>query len=362
MSVEFHNVQYMGFMEKEDINTMNILYQFNEKYAPFAGTSVTSLFENNKDEKIVVYVLGEGLSEESAGRFRELAHNYGQQIEFKETAAVIQKMKTWGLPSYRGAYSANLRLFLPYFLDENVERLLYLDADTIVSGNIRELYETPVRQEMRTIAMALDSLGNSSYKTAQLGFGPDEPYFNSGVILFDLKKWRENNYSEKIAEHVRAGHNHYTSPDQDLLNVVCKGDIERLPAKYNFQPVHYVFDDRTYFGCYGYQGYYSEEELQGSRKDVRIYHSFRFVGEFPWDKDTVHPYRELFDKYLSRSPWKDYVKKKAEGDWKMKAGKVLYRVLPRKIYLRIFTFFHGRYLSEQPETAGSRQDTERSAS
>ncbi len=331
---------------------MNILYQFNEKYAPYAGTSITSLFEHHKEEDVLVYVLGEGLSGQSRERFQKLTETYGKQIKILETESVIEKVKAWGIPAYRGAYSANLRLFIPYFLEKNVNRILYLDADTIVNGNLREFYDTDLRGN--AIGMILDSLGRS-YKRDHLGFSEEEPYYNSGVILFDLVKWHEESYSERIIEHVASREWDYTSPDQDLLNVVCKDGILKMEAKYNFQPVHAVFSDTTYFACYGRTGYYTGEEIKKSRSDVRIYHSLRFVGEFPWDAASVHPYTKLFDQYLDRSPWCDYQKQKAECTLPMKIEKILYRLLPRALYLRVFVFFHNRYLKTRAEADGAKK-------
>lgn len=324
---------------------LNILYQFNEKYAPYAGTSITSLFEHHKED-VIVYILGEGLSDLSRERFQALGKQYGKQIRILKTESVIEQVKSWGIPAYRGAYSANLRLFIPYFLDEKIDRILYLDADTIVNGNLKDFYETELRGKV--IGMILDSLGRA-YKKEHLGFSEEEPYYNSGVILFDLRKWREYGYSERIIEHVASKEWNYTSPDQDLLNVVCKNAILTMEAKYNFQPVHAVFRDTTYFACYGRTGYYTADEIDKSRKDVRIYHSLRFVGEFPWDAGSVHPYSKLFDKYLNRSPWSDYQKKKAESTLPMKAEKILYRLMPGSLYLHLFVFFHNKYLKKRPE-------------
>lgn len=325
---------------------LRVLYQFNEKYAAYAGVSITSLFEHHRDESVIVYVLGEELSDRSQTRIQEIAQRYNKQITILDTKPAIEKLKTWGIPSYRGAYSANLRLFIPSFLDEKTDRILYLDADTIINGNLKDFYEMDLGE--KSIAMALDSLGRI-YKVTHLGYNEEEPYFNSGVILFDLDKWRKKAFSEKIIEHSTSIEWNYASPDQDLINVVCKDAIYKIPAKYNFQPVHAVFSNDTYFYCYNSVGYYSSEELTESKEDVRIYHSLRFVGEFPWNASSVHPYAKLFDRYLLSSPWNDYKKKKAESTPPMKVEKLLYRLLPKSAFLRLFAYFHNRYLNEKPE-------------
>lgn len=325
---------------------MNVLYQFNELYAPFAGASIVSLFENNKENEITVYILGEDLSNSSLTNFSEISKNYNRNIVIRDTKKIIAKMKKWGMPSYRGSYAANLRMLLPYFLDQSINRVLYLDSDTIVNDSIKEFYEMSLNE--KTVAMVLDSLGGT-YKIEQLGFEKQELYFNSGVILYDLDKWRKEQYSEKIIEHVKMGNMHYTSPDQDLINVICKEGIARVSAKYNFQPVHKVYKDKTYFNCYGQEGYYTAEEIEDARRNVVIYHSFRFVGEFPWNKGSIHPYKNLFNHYLELSPWKDYVRKPADSSVFMKIEKVLYRMLPKGVFLRVFVFFHHLYLNKRPE-------------
>lgn len=327
-------------------SNVNVLYQFNQKYAPFAGVSITSLFENNKEDKITVWLLGEDLSEDSVKKFDQIAKRYNQKIIIKEMSHIVENMKEWGIPPYRGSYAANLRLFLPYILNKSVKRVLYLDADTVVNQSIHEFYELPL--ETKTVAMVLDSFGNP-YKIKNLGFDKQDFYFNSGVILYDLNKWREKRYSEKIIEHVKAGNIYYSSPDQDLINIICKNDILKVSPRYNFQPVHRVYDNKLYYRCFGQVAYYSSEELEAAKKNVVIYHFFRFIGEFPWNRKTVHPYKKIFNHYLRLSPWKEYVKQPADKNAFMKIEKILYICMPRGIFLRIFAMFHCMYLSRKPE-------------
>lgn len=325
---------------------LDVLYQFNEKYAPFAGTSIASLFENNKDmEGIDVYILGEELSDDSKDKLCELAKSYERRLIFKDTSNLIENMKKWGIPAYRGSYAANMRLFLPLILEEAVDRILYLDADTIVNGSLKTLMKT--KMENYALAMVMDSLGGNHKKT--LGFSETEPYYNSGVILFDLKNWREWECTERIIAHIKQGNTGYSAPDQDLLNVVCKENIMTLKPEYNAQPVHLVFSIRDYYKCYGRTAYYGEEELKGLKEDAVIYHFFRFLGEFPWNKNNLHPDNWLFDHYIALSPWKGYEKQKAENTLAMKIEKLLFKILPHSVFLRIFIFFHNIYVERKKE-------------
>ena len=70
---------------------MNVLYQFNELYAPFAGASIVSLFENNGEQEITVYILGEELSNDSVEKFNEIGRTYKKNIVIKDTKDIIEK-------------------------------------------------------------------------------------------------------------------------------------------------------------------------------------------------------------------------------------------------------------------------------
>ena len=77
---------------------INILYQFNEKYVPYAGVSITSLLENNKDaDDITIYLLGEDISDESKEKLINQIEIYGCKGVFIDATEVIEKMKAIGL-------------------------------------------------------------------------------------------------------------------------------------------------------------------------------------------------------------------------------------------------------------------------
>lgn len=325
---------------------LNVLYQFNEKYAPYAGVSMTSLFENNKRiEEIYVYILGEKLSPSSIAKFEELGKNYDRVILFKGTDKLIKKMKEWGIPAYRGSYAANLRLFLPRILDDSIDRVLYLDADTIVNGELSDLCNIDMKK--KSLAMALDSLGREHKKN--IGLRENDYYFNSGVILFEMNNWKKNELSNKIIEHIRDGNVHYPAPDQDMLNVVCKNDVLLLDARYNMQPVHLAFKVKDYFRVYSDNAYYTKEQIEKSKRNVIIYHAFRFLGEFSWDKKNAHPNNDIFDFYLNKSPWHNYEKTAAERNWMMRIEKILYYILPKNVFLSLFKFMHCGYIEKNQE-------------
>lgn len=320
---------------------LNLLYQFNEKYAPYAGVSILSALYNNRQiAEICVYILGEGITKESKEKIEKIVSEYHRECVYIDTDNLIIKMKSMDMPTYRGSYAANMRLFLDEVLEDTLDRVLYLDADTIVAGSLSKLIKSDM--EGKAIGMVLDSLGESHKK--QIGLSSENDYYNSGVILFDMKLWRECEFSKKLVKHIKEKRNNYPAPDQDLLNIICKNNVKRLDLRYNFQPVHAVFSDKQYMRIMRPGKYYSEEQIWRAREHICIYHFFRFVGEFPWHKDNVHPYNDIFDFYLQMSPWKEYRKGKANAGNVLKIEKILFKVLPRSIFLYVFKLAHKLFL------------------
>ncbi len=333
---------------------INVIYQFNEKYVPYAGVSMTSLLVNNKDaDEINIYVLGEGLSSEAKGKLERAVAKFNRRILFPETEGLIEKFKTLGMIPYRGAYSVYLRLFFTELIDIK-GRALYLDSDTIVDGSLIPLIEYDL--DGKSVGMVLESI-RDNYKV-MIGMGEMSDYYNSGVILFDVDKWKENRYCDKIVEHIRNVRSSYIG-DQDFLNIVCEGDVCRLPVKYNFQPLHGRYNLKQYSSVYGMNGYYSKHDIEESRSSAIIYHCYRWLGEFPWDKGNLHPFGEVFDRYLSQSEWCDYVKLNADTGFILKVEKLLYRLLPKSIFIWIFKRVHEIMLKKAEEDARLQKTNER---
>lgn len=208
--------------------------------------------------------------------------------------------------------------------------------------------------------MVLESI-RDNYKV-MIGMGEDSDYYNSGVILFDVDKWIANKYCERIVEHIQNVRSSYIG-DQDFLNIVCEGDVCRLPLIYNFQPLHARYSASDYFKAYPpkasygsdnnmvYSGYYSLEEIEAAKNSAVVYHCYRWLGEFPWNKGNLHPFNDLFDSFLKISLWSKYIKSYADIGMILKMEKLLYRVLPKCIFIRIFKGAHQIMLKKAEKDA-----------
>lgn len=169
-----------------------------------------------------------------------------------------------------------------------------------------------------------------------IGISDQECYFNAGVMLIDVKKWKENQCTQHLIKHIKKERAKYCNPDQDLLNIVLRNHISYVGPEYNFQPIHRMLNSRDYRKIYSVKTYYGEQTIEAAKRNPVILHTYRFLGEFPWHRDNLHPDTEIFDYYLKKSTQREYVKKKANTGFIMKIEKILFRILPGKLFFRIF--------------------------
>lgn len=313
---------------------INILYQFNERYVPYAGVSIVSLLENNKHiDEINFFLIGEDISAASKELLKQQIELYGRNVEFLDSKTLMSKMKSLGINEYRGSYATNMKMFVSDFLPESIHRILYIDSDTVVAGNLQDINE--IDMQGHPIAMVLDSMCGTHKQT--MGFDRKDFYFNGGVMLFDMDCWRQQQCSERICDHLKNVRCHYMAPDQDVVNIVLKGNIKRLDIRYNIQPLHVDYKYEIYQRFFGQLGYYSKSEVEQALNSPVIFHFFRYLGQFPWHKDSLHPDRALFDKYLEKSLWSEYEKMPTtQNDVVFRIERWLYRILPRMLFMIIF--------------------------
>ena len=323
---------------------LNVLYQSDDNYAVYLGVSLFSLLKNNREaDEIDIYVIDDEISDENRKKLFRLTERYGRKLILKDASVLREKAADTGFESYLGFRKNRmsfLKMFVSEVVPETVERLIYIDCDTLVCGDLRPLAE----QEMygHPIAMVQDCLMGDCKE--EIGIRRGEPYFNSGVILFDMKVWKEKKCLERIVDHAR-NVRVYGTVDQDFYNVVLKGDIRLLNPSYNLQGMYLAYSPRRFDRIFKQdKAYYTEEEIVAARKAPVIIHFLRFLGEYPLSATSIHPVGKRFDAYLRHSPWKDYEKKPGELAFSHQVERFLYRILPEGCFLRIFRLFHGRML------------------
>lgn len=318
---------------------IDMLYQADENYAIYGGVSITSLFENNKNaDEIYVHFLVSGLDDEMKRSLKELEEKYQRKIILYDANELKQRIKDIGATIHDGSYATYYKLFLQEFIPDEVERILYVDDDTIILGDLSALFTMDMQDKYFAIAKDSDPM-------PYLEMTEEEKMrcrYNCGVMLINLVNWKKYNCQSEI-EHYMRTHNNYFN-DQDMLNRMYFEKILCLPCEYNVQPLHYAFTAKQYFSIYHYKDYYTYEEIEKARKDIKIAHFFHWCGESAWNKGTLHPYRKLFRQYLAISPWKDsFVPVIKNINMVMKIEKLLWVIVPRGIFLWIWHTYRSRH-------------------
>jgi lipopolysaccharide biosynthesis glycosyltransferase len=179
-----------------------------------------------------------------------------------------------------------MKLLIPTLLAE--ERVLYLDCDLIITSDLGELFVTDLGQYVVGAAgvMNMQWAVENSFLTS-LGLSRDTKYFNSGVLLIDIRKWNNIDVFAKCREFADKYPRALKAADQTVLNYVFKNNFHELDYSYNYTVYPYSFPINT-------------------RTPARVYH---FVGSpKPWDfmGEIIHQNYPLFSSVLSKTAFKNY--------------------------------------------------------
>lgn len=277
---------------------LNVVYASNDGYARHLGVSLCSLYDRNlKEQELNVYVLSMGLTEASCVALGTIAENYGRKLTVIEMGDLEER---FGHPVDMGGYdiSIMLRLFVGEVLPQDVDRVIYLDCDTVVAQPLRKLW--------------LEDLGNCVMGAVMeptiylevkesIDLEAKDAYYNSGVLLVDLKRWREEGIQQQLLNFWKEKNGQLFASDQDVLNGTLKGRIHTLMPRYNFFTNYRYFSYAELVGHAPTYEVVSREQFELAKKHPTIIH---YMGdERPWVAGNLNHYRRAYDKYLAMTPW-----------------------------------------------------------
>lgn len=279
---------------------LRVAYAADDHYAKFLGISLLSLLETNRAfDEIECYVLDCGIGEINRRRLEGVAQAYGRKLLFLAVEQIDAKLNLQGA-AFTIAVAAYARLFLPSLLPD-VDKLLYLDCDTIVADSLEALWSTPL--DGSYIGGVRDTV-DTFFQTV-IGLPKEIPYINSGVLLINLKLWRDDGLEERFGAFIRRFRGQVPHHDQGTINGVCGADRALLPVRYNMASNQYSFSAHTIERIYFIDRYYSQEELDAARRSPGIVHFTSGLFGRPWEEGCTHPERERFLSAKRLSPWAD---------------------------------------------------------
>ena len=210
---------------------MNIAVSINDGFVMPARVMLHSLFRQ-ASRPIRLILLYNALSPENREALRAVAESFGG--DFREIFIDEKYFKGASLDN-NPLYSIEIyyRIMLPYLTEE--DRILWLDADIVVNGDIAELYRRDVAdQYLAAVTDAVEEQGGREEIKNKLGIA-DRTYFNSGVLLLNTRKIRNEVPQHRFFEAIEQYNDILKCPDQDILNKVLGEKCLILPTRYNYQ-------------------------------------------------------------------------------------------------------------------------------
>ncbi|MBQ7397630.1 MAG: glycosyltransferase family 8 protein [Clostridia bacterium] len=210
-----------------------IFFAVDDNYAPYLAVSMRSLIDNaSPDYQYNIYILIDKLNEYNTAVLCGMATDNVSV----ETINVTRKLDAFGdMLHLRDYYTKTTyyRFFIPALFPQ-YERGLYLDCDIVVKGDISQLYNVALGDNILAAApeevmLMVDVFG--TYVEAVLEV-PRNEYFSAGILVMNLEKMRRVALEEQFVE-ILGRRTFRVTQDQDYLNVLCRGDFLMLDSGWN---------------------------------------------------------------------------------------------------------------------------------
>ena len=277
---------------------MNIVYTINDAFAPQVSASIASVCENNPDaDEINFYIFGDGLSSTVRKNLSSVAHASSRNLYVVDIAGYTDAFDGFDTKGWNEIVLA--RLMVGRYLPIDLHRVLYLDGDTIAVGSLRDLWETPL--DDCVIGAAIEATVDRK-RIMELGIA-GRPYFNAGVLLIDLDKWRSMDAEKAVIECCKQRKDELFANDQDAINISLGSKIKPISLAYNYCNSYEFYPYKTLLRLSQGTYFYSKEQFADAVAHPKIIH---FLGEErPWRAGSTHTFTGAYKKYLALTPYKD---------------------------------------------------------
>lgn len=262
----------------------HILYATDKNYCELCAVSLYSLLSNLSGE-VVVHIIESNL-EDRKDDLIKIVDMFSQKIEFIPIDDISKRLIDADIPPYRGGYSPYARFFISDYVSEG--RILYLDCDTLILKDLNGLINSDLKGN--PLGGVIDQ--SSSYVNVLIGHKQHDYYFNSGILLFDAKKCKEEDIPGKFLEAVKTIDlkNTFLGADQEIMNVAFYNKMTKLPVGANMMFTTRFFAPKQIYSVSTKSAgdYYSEDELINGSLDPMIIHFAGGAPYQPWREEGVY--------------------------------------------------------------------------
>jgi lipopolysaccharide biosynthesis glycosyltransferase len=263
-----------------------VVFALDQNFLIPGTVAIFSLLKNHPDKSFRIYIMSGDEDPVWIEPLIKLVREMGSEIVLISVSEELVSDLKINLHFSQAIF---YRLFAADLIAE--QRVVYLDSDLIVHGNLDELWnidlgDCPLAAVPDPMFQDFDRIGLTSH----------EGYFNSGVLVMNLDQWRKMDLGKKVRDFIQENVDSISFPDQCGLNAILKGHWFRLSPKWNIQTGFMDKKPKAFSELY-----FSTEVLEESIKNPKVIH---FTGAFkPWNMGGDHPFKFLFWKYLRQTPY-----------------------------------------------------------
>ena len=291
----------------------------DDNYAVHLGICIVSIMENNS-RNVNMHILDNNISEVNLNRLKSLEDKYSNlKINFYNThdffrqndidCLIRNQLKDNDFYKLLGI-AAFSRLFLQDILPSDIEMVLYLDSDTLVLDNLDELFSSDMDNLVSGVVDVMANITKSLYR----GHKKSTPFINSGVLLINLKRWREIDFAGRAIDLIKEYRDKNYLHDQNIINIICGDDISLMSPKFNTMSEFFYVEYSKNLKMNKYfdsiNQFYSIDEVDDALKHPVVVHFLSRVWDRPWISQSgifkhnpKNPFNRCYHYYKSISPW-----------------------------------------------------------
>lgn len=266
--------------------TIDVVLACDDAYAQHAHVVIASMLASNSQHNFRAFLLVPA-GFRHAQRLRELERYANCQLHVIEIDADRVRDLT---VSEHISTTAYFRLLVGDVLPADVRRVIYFDSDIVVTGDLLGLWQVDLGQKI--VGAVADATGDRDAELkGRLGMPREATYFNSGVMVIDLPRWRAHDIAARTLQFCREHAGRLTYWDQCALNVVLAGNVANVNVIWNVQSSHFSEPDHR--------------DVTGDAVSrARVVHFT--TAHKPWLYLCSHPLAGLYWKRLRDTPWRGY--------------------------------------------------------
>lgn len=200
---------------------MNLLVTLDRGYIYPLCTMLNSLAKTNSSECINLYVAHSSLTPTDFKQIKYALGNSDAEVyPIKLDETLFQKAPTKSRITKETYY----RIFAPLYLPRSVDRILYIDPDTVILNSLHSFYSADFGNNLIIGAKHFDGFVDN-WNKFRLTLLKSNHYINAGVMLMNIEKMREMITAEKIFKCVKRNYCRLYLADQDVINILFDGKI-----------------------------------------------------------------------------------------------------------------------------------------